>query len=39
MKILVSPDSFKGSLTAMDAAQAMEKGIFSIKVIWESMKI
>lgn len=31
MKILVSPDSFKGSLTALDAAQAMQKGILSAK--------
>ncbi|MBY0121351.1 glycerate kinase [Bacillus sp. S/N-304-OC-R1] len=27
MKIVIAPDSFKGSLTAIKAAQAMEKGI------------
>lgn len=27
MKIVIAPDSFKGSLTAMEAAQAIDKGI------------
>ena len=27
MKIVISPDSFKGTLTALEAAQAIEKGI------------
>lgn len=27
MKIVISPDSFKGTLTAMEAAKAMQKGI------------
>ena len=31
MKIVLAPDSFKGSLTALDAAQAMQKGILSAK--------
>lgn len=31
MKILISPDSFKGSLTALQAAQAMESGVLSAK--------
>ena len=30
MRILVAPDSFKGSLSAMNAAQAMERGILSV---------
>jgi glycerate kinase len=27
MKVVISPDSFKGTLTALEAAQAIEKGI------------
>lgn len=27
MKVIISPDSFKGTLTALEAAQAIEKGI------------
>jgi glycerate kinase len=27
MKIVIAPDSFKGSLTALDAAEAMERGV------------
>lgn len=30
MKIVVAPDSFKGSLSAVDVANAMEKGILSV---------
>lgn len=30
MRILVAPDSFKGSLSAMGVAQAMERGILSV---------
>ena len=27
MKIILAPDSFKGSLTSMEVAEAMERGI------------
>ncbi|RKJ13108.1 glycerate kinase, partial [Butyricicoccus sp. 1XD8-22] len=27
MKVVISPDSFKGTLTALEAAQAIEQGI------------
>ena len=30
MRIVVAPDSFKGSLTALQAAQAMERGIRAV---------
>jgi glycerate kinase len=30
MRILVAPDSFKGSLSALEAAQAMERGILTV---------
>lgn len=30
MKILIAPDSFKGSVTAKEAAQAMERGIHKV---------
>ncbi|WP_069649234.1 glycerate kinase [Caloranaerobacter ferrireducens] len=30
MKILVAPDSFKGSLTALEVAECMEKGILKV---------
>ena len=30
MKILVAPDSFKGSLTAMEAAENIKKGILRV---------
>ena len=30
MRILVAPDSFKGSLSALGVAKAMERGIFSV---------
>ena len=29
MKVLVAPDSFKGSLTALEAAESIKKGIKS----------
>ncbi|HEX6923123.1 MAG TPA: glycerate kinase, partial [Bacillales bacterium] len=31
MNVLVAPDSFKGSLTAKEAAQAMKKGIHKVR--------
>ena len=30
MKIVIAPDSFKGSLTAMEAAEAIAKGVLSV---------
>ena len=30
MKIIIAPDSFKGSLTAMEAAEAIAKGVLSV---------
>ena len=30
MKVILAPDSFKGSLTAIEAAEAMEKGILDV---------
>lgn len=34
MRVLVAPDKFKGSLTALQAAQAMEKGIHQAHPSW-----
>lgn len=31
MKVVISPDSFKGTLTALEAAQAIEQGIKQVK--------
>lgn len=36
MRIAVAPDSFKGSLTAVEAAQAMERGIHTV---WPNAEI
>ena len=30
MKIVIAPDSFKGSLTAVEAAEAIAKGVLSV---------
>lgn len=35
MKVIISPDSFKGTLTALEAAQAIEKGI---KQVYEGIE-
>ncbi|RCW46352.1 MULTISPECIES: glycerate kinase [unclassified Halanaerobium] len=39
MKILIAPDSFKGSLTALEAASAVEKGIKNFDMNIETQKI
>lgn len=39
MKIVVAPDSYKGSLTAMEVADAIEKGIKKVDVDIEVIKI
>jgi glycerate kinase len=39
MKILVAPDSFKGSLSAVEAAKAMEKGILKAAPAAEVCKV
>ncbi len=39
MKILIAPDSFKGSLTALQAAQAIENGIKHVMPDAETIKL
>ena len=39
MRIVVAPDSFKGSLSAVDAAKAMEEGILSVFPAAEVKKV
>lgn len=39
MKVLIAPDSFKGSLTALEAAEAFERGIKNFDADIETFKI
>jgi len=39
IKIVLAPDSFKGSLSAVEAARAMERGIHSVSPGWRCEKI
>jgi len=39
MKIVIAPDSFKGSLTAVEAAEAIEKGVLSVMPTAQISKI
>ncbi len=39
MKILLAPDSFKGSLTALEAAQAMAEGILDVDSTIETVML
>lgn len=39
MKILIAPDSFKGSLTALEVAESIEKGVIEVLPEAETIKI
>ncbi|MGM0603050.1 MAG: glycerate kinase [Bacillota bacterium] len=39
MKVLIAPDSFKGSLTALEAAEAVERGIKNFDQTIETFKV
>ena len=39
MKVVITPDSFKGSLTAIEVAEAIEKGVKSVFYDAETIKI
>ena len=39
MKIIIAPDSFKGSLSAADAAKAIESGILNYMPDAETIKV